>query len=597
MNFRPLRMNPFLSFCATAALAWTLGLGSVFAQDVPPTPEPPTPEPPSAPVTPKPSVGVSLPEGEVSFDWKFDNSDSDGIVQNGVPVTVKTNEVVPQVVVINSSATIDGVVEDSVVVIGGEAIINGRVKGDVVNVGGGIVLGPNAHIEGKAVGVLGGIQMGANSVIEGDAVGVLGGIRKAEGAHVGGKTVNMALGDIVGPDGLGLPNWLKLTFTEIVMKLRILSFQVGWVWVVAGLFLLLHALFLLAAPGIVRSVVTTLSERGATSFLMGLVSLPLAAFLSLILLATGVGILVIPFIWAALLFAGLVGKGGLLQFFGSALGRGVRLDLPPLVALVVGTVLVSLLYLIPFLGLLFWMTFAVWSLGAAILALFGRFKKESPPATPITPRWNPPAPTGPGSATPTFAPAPSATSTATAPSAMGFAAAAPAADMALHSVVPEPAPSQPLPTTAPLLSPLLVPPPPAAASSVPVIPDALSLPRIGLKERLLASALDWLLLIIVINWFRLDRLVPLVLLGYFVGMWVWRQTTVGGIILRLRVARLDGRPIDVVTALVRALGALFGAIALGLGYFWCAWDPDKQGWHDKVAGTVVVRLPKTQPLV
>lgn len=589
-------MNPFLSFCAIAALAWTLGFGAVLAQDAPPTPTPPT-----APAPLKPEVDVRLPDSKsLTFEVKFDDSDSDGIVQNGVPVTVKTNEVVPQVVVINSSATIDGVVEDSVVVIGGEAIINGRVKGDVVNVGGGIVLGPNAHIEGKAVGVLGGIQMGANSVIDGDAVGVLGGVRKAEGARIGGQTVNMALGDIVGPDGLGLPKWLKLTFTEIVMKLRILSFQVGWVWVVAGLFLLLHLLFLFAAPGVIRSVVTTLSERGATSFLMGLLSLPLAAFLSLILLATVVGGLVIPFIWAALLFAGLVGKGALLQFFGSALGRGVRLDLPPVVSLLVGTVLVSLLYLIPFLGLLFWMTFAVWALGAAILALFGRFKKESPAPTPATPRWNPPPANGPGGgataappspiiptpANPSPSPSPNA-------SAMGFAAATPAAaGVALQSVVPEPNPSEPLPPTAPLLL-----PPRPPAFTAPAVPDALSLPRVGLKERLLASALDWLFLIIVINWFELDRLVPVALLGYFVGMWVWRQTTIGGIILCLRVARLDGRPIDVVTALVRALGAMFGAFALGLGYFWCAWDPDKQGWHDKVAGTVVVRLPKTQPLV
>ncbi len=110
-------MNPFLSIFAAAALAWTLGFGSVLAQDAPPTPEPP--EPPSVPTIPKPESDVRLPDGKSpKFDWKFDNSDSDGIVQNGVPVTVKTNEVVPQVVVINSSATIDGVVEDSVVVIG-----------------------------------------------------------------------------------------------------------------------------------------------------------------------------------------------------------------------------------------------------------------------------------------------------------------------------------------------------------------------------------------------------------------------------------------------------------------------------------------------
>jgi hypothetical protein len=34
-----------------------------------------------------------------------------------------------------------------------------------------------------------------------------------------------------------------------------------------------------------------------------------------------------------------------------------------------------------------------------------------------------------------------------------------------------------------------------------------------------------------------------------------------------------------------------------LGFFWIGWDRDKQGWHDKIAGTVVVRVPKSTSLV
>jgi len=145
-----------------------------------------------------------------------------------------------------------------------------------------------------------------------------------------------------------------------------------------------------------------------------------------------------------------------------------------------------------------------------------------------------------------------------------------------------------MPETVPLLN---APPEP------PIVPEALTLPRVGFKDRFLASLLDWILLVIVIAWFDLDRLKPALILGYFVGMWVWRQTTIGGIVLRLRVVRLDGRPIDVGTALVRALGALFSGLALGIGYFWSGWDPEKQGWHDKIAGTVVVKVPTSQPLV
>jgi uncharacterized RDD family membrane protein YckC len=33
-------------------------------------------------------------------------------------------------------------------------------------------------------------------------------------------------------------------------------------------------------------------------------------------------------------------------------------------------------------------------------------------------------------------------------------------------------------------------------------------------------------------------------------------------------------------------------IVVGLGFIWIAIDDDKQSWHDKIAGTAVVRVPK-----
>jgi len=56
----------------------------------------------------------------------------------------------------------------------------------------------------------------------------------------------------------------------------------------------------------------------------------------------------------------------------------------------------------------------------------------------------------------------------------------------------------------------------------------------------------------------------------------------------LRVVRLDDRPIEWETAIVRAL-ACFLSTVLFLGFFWIAFDAEKQAWHDKIAGTVVVR--------
>jgi DNA-directed RNA polymerase specialized sigma24 family protein len=62
--------------------------------------------------------------------------------------------------------------------------------------------------------------------------------------------------------------------------------------------------------------------------------------------------------------------------------------------------------------------------------------------------------------------------------------------------------------------------------------------------------------------------------------------------LSLKVVRTDGQLIDFGVALVRSLSAFLSAAVLFLGFFWASWTQDRQSWHDKIAGTVVVKLPK-----
>ena len=49
--------------------------------------------------------------------------------------------------------------------------------------------------------------------------------------------------------------------------------------------------------------------------------------------------------------------------------------------------------------------------------------------------------------------------------------------------------------------------------------------------------------------------------------------------------------------MIRYLGYYVSAIPFGLGLLWVAFDPRKQGWHDKMAGTVVVRRRRGAALV
>ena len=76
---------------------------------------------------------------------------------------------------------------------------------------------------------------------------------------------------------------------------------------------------------------------------------------------------------------------------------------------------------------------------------------------------------------------------------------------------------------------------------------------------------------------------------YFIFMWR-SGGTIGMRMLGLRVAREeDGRPIGLGRATARYLGYLVDWLALGLGLLWVGVDDRKQGWHDKIAGTLVVR--------
>ena len=49
-----------------------------------------------------------------------------------------------------------------------------------------------------------------------------------------------------------------------------------------------------------------------------------------------------------------------------------------------------------------------------------------------------------------------------------------------------------------------------------------------------------------------------------------------------------GGPIGYPRGLLRYVARFLSALVFFLGYFWMLWDPEKQTWQDKIAGTVVV---------
>jgi uncharacterized RDD family membrane protein YckC len=125
----------------------------------------------------------------------------------------------------------------------------------------------------------------------------------------------------------------------------------------------------------------------------------------------------------------------------------------------------------------------------------------------------------------------------------------------------------------------------------------LGLPRAGFWIRMAALFVDAVLVLVVVNVVADDNLILLALAGYGAVMWKLKGTTIGGTLCNLQVVRTDGAELDWATVIVRALSCFVSVLFAGLGFIWIAFDRERQAWHDKIAGTVVVRTVKTVALV
>jgi uncharacterized RDD family membrane protein YckC len=84
-------------------------------------------------------------------------------------------------------------------------------------------------------------------------------------------------------------------------------------------------------------------------------------------------------------------------------------------------------------------------------------------------------------------------------------------------------------------------------------------------------------------------IVLVVTFGYWIYFWGTTGSTLGMSLLRLRIVDANnGAPIGMGRATVRLLMTFVNTAACYIGWIWVAFDARKQGWHDKVANSVVV---------
>ncbi len=515
------------------------------------------------------------------------------------------------VVAVFGSSTSEGEVADSVVAVFGDTRVTGPgAKGEVVTVFGGSYV--DAPVGGEVVVVFGDLEFGPNAKVDGEVVCVGGKVTRHPDAVLKGGVKNVAAGKFT-----SLHAWFELCLRS--MRPLALSPRVAWAWGLALAFLAAYIVAALLFRTGAEKCVKTLETSPGFCVLTALLATLILPVLIVLLVVTTVGVVAVPFVGIAVICAALFGKMVILAWLGRRftgfLGEGPLGHVA--FAVLVGGIIVLALYTVPVLGFLLFNFIGWLGLGVVVYTVAQNMKRSRPaPAA----AYAAPAPAAAAAYTAPFAP-PAQPAPAAVPPAPSVTASVPPSDGPLASAgfvgaaalpaapVPEipvsgaipvdpgvvPPPIQPAP--APVTPPPMVPPMqsfhlPPPLRSTPII-SASTLPRAGFWIRLAAMGIDGVLIAIITSiMLHSGPLFFVGLAGYAAAMWKYKGTTLGGIICGLKVVRLDDRPLDWPTSIVRALGCFLSMVMMGFGFIWVAFDREKQSWHDKIAGTTVVLMPK-----
>jgi uncharacterized RDD family membrane protein YckC len=527
------------------------------AQDAPPPAEAPPAEAPATPDEPPAAENSADP----AADAPSARSSGDPMVVIGDSVTVRTNETVAGLVVINGRVTFAGRSTDDVVLINSTGTFTGEVEGDTV-----LILS-RVRVEGRhvgdAVGVMSRLDFGTNAVVTGDAVLVGTRADIPAGAQVSASPVTVNFGPLMPLLEVG-----RAYLTRGLFWLRPFPPEVGLAWTFAVAFLVLRLITAAALAGPTRFTANLVATQPLRCFLVGLLALALLPLVLVLLMivTAGLGGLIVPFLILAVIGLAFFGRTAVFAALGGGLSRlpGLALLAHPVPATAAGAALAYLGYMVPIAGGVLFLVLFPFALGAGVLATVAAFQREKPAAAPVAT----------ASLLPGIAPSPAA--------ATGFAAGLGTMPGAAATDAPETAPPPPAPV-----------PPPVFDSA-----ELLSLPRASFWPRLGAALID-IVAVAMLNGvtFGHGRTFWLLLAAYHVGFWLWRGTTPGGIVLGLRLIRTDGRLVTWQVAVVRAVSALISLLPAGLGFLWVIWDPERQSWHDRIAGTTLVKTRRPQPLV
>jgi uncharacterized RDD family membrane protein YckC len=511
--------------------------------------EPPQPPPPAQEVQPAtpPDPPVERADDEPEVRIRLGRGRTDNVVVNvWGDARLPANEVADGVISIFGDAHVDGEVIDAVVTIFGNAHVTGPVHGGVISMFG------NTYIDGPvheaAVAIFGDLELGPHADVTGDVAVVAGKLTREAGSAVRGESEIIA-------GGLPAVEGLRVWIEKCLMYARPLAFEPGltWAWIVAFGFLLFYVVIALLFDRSVTRCVETLEAQPGQSTVASLMTALLTPVVFVLLVISVVGIAIVPFFGMALICAALFGKAVML----AALGRRITrfTGIAPLghiaFATFVGGLIAMALYVIPVIGLIAYKLLGVLGLGVVTYTILLSIRQRNANRA-----------------------------------ARAVPAAAPAVASVGDAPVTEAAPGTDAPPAA------------EAAAAATATLAATSAPRAGFWIRMGALLIDIVLIAVIAGFLdTADEIWLIALAAYGALMWKLKGTTIGGLVCGIKVVRRDGAEINWDTAIVRALGCFLSMVVAGLGFLWIVFDEDRQAWHDKIAGTLVVRTTRPESLV
>lgn len=442
-------------------------------------------------------------------------------------------------VTIGGNAFAEGRVQGDMVTIGGNSIAEGRVDMDMVTIWGDATLSDSTG--GDFVVIMGSGELGPGAEVGKSAVVIGGKLTVHPTAKIHHERLNFPFFFPGIPEGI---QTIRKFVQECVLLARPISLNVPFTLYMAGILLLFYLLLAVIFPKPLQGSGQTLADKPLQSFLIGILVYASGPIFFLLMAITVIGLALVPFVYLAVLALTIFGKAVVFFHIGKQIARATKLLALEnvLLSVILGGIVVYALYMIPFFGFFLWLVLSILGLGAVCLLIGNSISK-----------WK-------------------AAGQADPPDYEGASLQAPGQSNASASDSQKPV--QP-------------------GTSLEQVESATAalFRRVGFWWRTLATSIDLILVGALVSLLDI-AIFAIPLFAYFIIFWGWKGSTLGGMALGIRVQKISGEPIDWPTSVIRSLSSIVSLLPFFLGFFWAGWDPEKQSWHDKIAGTAVVRIPQ-----